>query len=144
MNINESIRDWINYQLPNFPGLAGIDVVTMGETGELEPPFIAIYESGSELVEQGGVILHGVAAYEITVELHTVPADESQEGTAPEDERNWRFQIYNIIGNREAIAWASGRNNLTLFDIRTTPATTEAGDGVRISRWILTVIACQS
>jgi len=46
----------------------------MGDQADLAPPFIAIYETGSDEVEQAGVIMRGVSAFQIKVELHTVPA----------------------------------------------------------------------
>jgi hypothetical protein len=98
-------------------------------------------ESGSALVEQGDVILHGVSAYEVTAELHTVPADENESGTPAADERQMRFDLYDIFANREAIAYLTGENSWTIFDIRAVAPTTEAQDGRRVSRFTITVIA---
>lgn len=144
MNVNESIRDWIEYQQQNFEEIADLPVYCMGETVTLSPPYVAIYESGIVPVEQNGSVLYGVGAYDVTVDLITVPADESEEGTPHSAEMLWRRQLNDIIADRAAIDWASGLNGMTIFDIRTTPPTTEAGDGVRRTTWNLAVIACPS
>jgi len=143
MNLNESIRDWVFYRATTaFPDLLVIELVTMGETTELGPPFLAIYETNSEAYNQDGVMLPGVSVYEITVELQTVPVEEEELGTPPETEREWRKQLYDILGDRAAIDWITGRNGWQVFDIRLPAPTTEASEGRRISRWILTVTAC--
>lgn len=141
MNINESIRDWITLQLPDFPGLAGVDIVTMGETADLTPPFLGIMESSAEAYTQGDVTLYGVSTFEITCELHTVPADEDNGGTTTADEQQLRQDLYNILGDRAAIAGVDGLNDWMVFDIRLAAPTTEASDGRRISRWSLSIVA---
>lgn len=138
MNLNESIRDWINHRIADFPDLAEIEIVTMGETDELFPPFLGIMETSSEPFVQGDVVMRGVSTVEMTVELHTLPSDD---GTEPETERDWRRQLYDILGDEAAIGWMSGRNGWLVFDIRLASPTTEASDGRRVSRWIMSLVA---
>ena len=143
MNLNESIRDWVFFRISNsFPDLAVVELVTMGETSELGPPFLAIYETSSSLHEAAGVILPGVSDFEITVELQTVPASEDDEGTPPEIEQSYRRQLYDIIGDRSAIDWITNRNRWRVFDIRLASPITEANEGRRVTRWNLSIIAC--
>ena len=142
MNINESIRDWITANLKDYPSLTSVSLVTMGETAELDPPFLAIYEAGSATVEQNGVVMYGVTAFDIACELHTIPVSDDEDGTPPETERQYRKGFYDILGNREAIAWMDGRNGWKVFDIRLSSPTTEPSEGRRVSRFSLTVIAC--
>jgi len=141
MNLNESIREWVNLKSPEFSSLSPVTVVTMGEHEDLTPPFLAIYETGATTTEQGGVILHGVSAYEIAVELHTVPVDEDQSGTPTDTERTMRRDLFNILGNRDCISYLHGRNGFAVFDIRAGNPTTEPNEGRRITRFGLTVIA---
>ena len=141
MNLNESIREWVNLISPEFPSLLPVTTVTMGEHENLSPPFLAIYETGVTTTEQAGVILHGVSDYEISVELHTVPQDEDDEGTATDDERLMRRDLFNILGNRDCINYLNGRNGFAVFDIRAGNPTTEPNEGRRITRFGLTVIA---
>lgn len=142
MNLNESVRDWVFARITDsFPSLAVIDLVTMGETDDLGPPFIAIYETGSEAYSQSGVQLPGVSIYDITCELHTIPATEEEEGTLPQTEREYRRDLYDILGDRSMIDWVTGRNGWQVFDIRLAAPTTEANEGRRISRWILSITA---
>lgn len=141
MNINVSLAEWIAEKREAFATLEPVTVVTMGDDGDLSPPFLGITESGSAPVEQGDVTMFGVWAYEVTLELHTVPADEDEEGTPPESERLMRADITDIIANRDAIEWINGRNFWQVFDIRAGGPTTEASEGRRVSRWILTIIA---
>jgi hypothetical protein len=139
--LNESLRDWIEYNLPQFPDLEPVDLVTMGETEDLSPPFLGIMETASEAYTQDGVQLPGVSTYEITCELHTVPTDADNDGTPPETEREYRRQFYDILGDRFAIDWINGRNLWNVFDIRLGGPTTEASDGRRITRFVLSIVA---
>ncbi len=101
MNLNESIRDWINHKLPDFETLDGLQIITMGEYDDQDPPFLGIMETGADLFVQNGVPMHGVATYELSCELHTVPADDEQGGTEPAQERAMRRDLYDIIGDIE-------------------------------------------
>jgi hypothetical protein len=141
-NINESLRDWIESEQSDYAILEGLTLVTMGETDDLEPPFLGIYETGSDMRETNGVIIPGVSDYQITCELHTVPADEAEGGTSPEHEREMRAALYDIIGDRAAIAYITALAEWTVFDIRLAGPTTEAGDGRRVTRWTLQITAC--
>lgn len=142
MNLNESIRDWIENQRDSYASLAGLEVVTMGETDDLDPPFLGIMETGSEQRETGGVLIPGVSDYELTCELHTVPASSDEEGTPVADARTMRRDLYDILGDLDAIDWINGLNDWQVFDIRLAGPTTEASDGRLISRWILQITAC--
>lgn len=142
MNLNESIRDWITHRLPDFPDLAPIQLATSGEEIDIIPPFLGIYETSSEAYEQGGVTMYGVTEFEIIAELHTVPAADEEGGTPAVQERAWRTQLYDILGDRAAIEWISGRNQWQVFDMRLPSPTTESQEGQRITRWVMTVVAC--
>lgn len=141
MTILQSLADWIDLRKSDFTETADLTVVKMGDDGDLSPPFLGLVESGSAIYEQDGVILHGVSTYEVAAELHTVPADDTEDGTPAADAVELRRAIYDILGNRDAIDWINGRNQWNVFDIRTTAPTTEAQDGRRVTRWNLTVIA---
>ena len=45
-------------------------------------------ETGVDLRETNGVIIPGVSDYQITCELHTVPADADNDGTSAADPDN--------------------------------------------------------
>lgn len=142
MNLNESVRDWVFNQVTStFPSLAVVDIVTMGETDDLGPPFLAIYETAADPYEQGGVMLPGVTVYDITCELHTIPVSEEEQGTDTDTEREYRRDLYDILGDRGMIDWVNGRNGLQVFDIRLAAPTTEPTEGRRISRWLLKITA---
>lgn len=141
MTLNESLRDWIQHNLPSKPDLQVLTLVTLGETDELDPPFLGIRETGSEAYKQDDVMLPGVSIVEITCELHTVPADAENDGTAPETERDYRRQLYDILGDRRAIDWMDGRNGWNVFDIRLAAPTTDVSEGRRISSWVLNIVS---
>lgn len=141
MNLNESVRDWINHKAPIFTNLDGVALVTSGETTEQELPFVGIYETGSEIYEQDGVIMRGWSVFEITVELFTVPVDEDEGGTDPGNERLIRNDLYCIIGDTDAIEFMNWRNGWRVFDIRTASPTTTAEEGRRITRFTLNILA---
>lgn len=140
-NLNESLRDWITFNLDYHPDLEAVELVTMGEAGDLVPPFFGIMETAAEAYKQDNVMLAGVSTYELTCELHTVAAAEEDAGTLPETERGWRTDLYNILGNRAAIDHINGLNGWVVFDIRMGGPTTEASDGRRVSRWVLQIVA---
>ena len=142
MTILHSLSDWLAFKQATTPSIATLPVVKMGDDGDLSPPFLGLMESGSSMHETAGVNMRGVTDYEVTVELHTIPTDEEEEGTEPETERTIRNAIYGVLGDQSAIAWMEDRNGWRVFDIRIAAPTTEAGDGRRISRWNLTIVAC--
>ncbi len=141
MNINESVRDWINYNIPYHEELDGIDLVVGGEDSELVPPFIVCYETGSEVYEQNGVTMYGVTNFEITVELHTVPEDDAL-GTSYLDDQEMRQSLMHVLSDRAAIGYMESLNEWKVFDIRTSSPTTTANEGRRVTQQILNVTAC--
>jgi hypothetical protein len=141
MTLNESIRDWILHKLPEATALTGLQIITMGETLDQDPPFLGIMETGAETVVQDGVVMHGVSTYELTCELHTVPADADEGGTSPEDERNMRRELYDIIGNRDSMDFLANKNQWTVIDIRITAPTTASVEGRRVTTWTLQIVA---
>jgi hypothetical protein len=144
MTVITSLAEWIALKQVYLPSIASLPIVKMGDDGDLVPPFLGIMEESSSDHETNGVILRGVTDYQITCELHTVPADDDNDGTSPEDERQMRRDLYDIIGDAGAITWMDWRNNSRIFDIRTVSPTTEASDGRRVSRWNLQIVACPS
>jgi hypothetical protein len=144
MTVITSLAEWIALKQVYLPSIESLPIVKMGDDGDLSPPFLGIMEESSSDHETNGVILRGVTDYQIVCELHTLPADEDNDGTSPEDERQMRRDLYDIIGDAGAITWMDGRNNSRIFDIRTAAPTTEASDGRRVSRWNLHFVACPS
>jgi len=141
MTLLHSLAEWVEHHRVDFDSLADLSIIKMGDDGDISPPFLGFMESGSTIYEQGDVTLYGVSTYEITCELQTVPAAEDQEGTPEEDERIMRTDLTDILANFDAVEWITGRNFWEVFDIRAAAPTTEAQEGRRVSRWMLTVIA---
>jgi len=142
MNLNESIADWIEHRIDNYASLDGLTVMTMGQDDDITLPFVGIYETGSSVHETDGVVMYGVSDFTIAIDLQTVPAGSNQSGTPQATEQQMRRDLYSILGDRNAIDYINGRNHWSVFDIRQASPTTEADDERRISKWILTVIAC--
>jgi len=142
MNLNESLRDWINENIDGYPSLDGVTLATMGETADLVPPFLGIYETGSETRETEGVVMHGISDFDITCELHTVPADADNGGTTAAEERQMRRDLYAILGDRAGIDWITERNDWRVFDIQVPSPTTGLGEDRRLTTWSLSILAC--
>jgi hypothetical protein len=142
MTFLQSLTEWIADESEDVVILDDLQVVQMGETESLTPPFLGLSEAGAAPHESAGVVMHGVTGYDISAELHTVPADEDELGTTFEDEREMRVALYDILADRDAITATTEENGWRVFDIRTTGPTTEAEEGRRITRWQITVIAC--
>jgi len=142
MNLNESIRDWIDTRITAvYTGLAAVERVTMNDIDDLDPLFIRIFETGSSIYQQGDVTMDGVSQVEITVELHTTPGAETGE-TSDTVERTYRENLYDILGDRDAIAAITNTNEWRVFDIRLSSPITEANEGRMVSSWNLSIIAC--
>lgn len=137
--IPESIRDWVDNQKSAFQLIEDLAVHIGGEDADRSPPFLAIYEADSRPFYQDDVAMHGVTAFGISAELHTLPQDD---GTAPSDESEMRQNLYDILGNLDSMLWIENRNDWSIFDIGTCSAITTPEDGVRVSRFTLQVIAC--
>ena len=75
------------------------------------------------------------------LEGHGFVVEEAEDGTPAETEREFRRDLYDILGDRSVIDWISGQNGWQVFDIRLAAPTTEANEGRRISRWTLTLTA---
>ena len=141
MNLNVSIAEWVNLKSPEFPSLDGLSVLPMGDTADQSPPFLAIYETGADQYEQDGVVMKGITKYQITCDLVTVPANEDQAGTSPENERIMRTDLSDILQNEDIKDWIDGRNFWAVIDFQTPSPITEAQDGTRVTRWVLSVLA---
>ena len=143
MTLNESIRDWTNHRIGAFPNLDGLQIITMGEYDDQDPPFLGIMEAGSEMFTQGGVPMDGVSTCELSCELHTVPADADQGGTTSATEQAMRRDLYDIIGDVEgAEQFCAERNGWRIFDIRASGPTTTPNDERRVTSWTLQIVAC--
>jgi len=142
MNITESISEWVAFRLPSFASLDGMTVMTMGQDDDITLPFVGIYETGASIHETDGVNMFGVTDFTIAIDLQTVPAAADQSGTPQATEQQMRRDLYDILGDRDAIDWITERNDWRVFDIRQASPTTEADEERRISKWILTVVAC--
>ena len=138
----ELIRDWIEENISSGMALEGVEVVVTAETADLEPPFIAVYETSADPHESNSVVMYGVTDYEITVELQTVPLDASEGGTGTSDEKSMRSALYDIIANRAAIDWINDREGWRVFDIRLPSPLTESDNDRRVSRSPMEVTAC--
>lgn len=142
MNINESLSEWVAHRIPSYASLTGLTVMTMGQDDDITLPFLGIYETGSSIHETEGVTMYGVSDFTIGIDLQTVPAAVDQGGTIQATEQQMRRDLYDILGDRDSIDWLSGRNSWRVFDIRQSSPTTESDEERRISKWILTVVAC--
>lgn len=143
MNINESIGDWVSHRMPDFESLTGMQILTMGEIEDVSPPVLKIEETDASEVETAGVIMRGVSQFEITCELHTVPAETDEGGTPTNTDREMRRDLYDILGDTDGMQrFCEGRNGWRLFDIRLPSPTSSAEEGRRVSTWRMTVIAC--
>jgi hypothetical protein len=142
MTLNQSIADWINHKRGQFPSIAAIQLLIDGNLDDQDPPLIAIKEtSAPEIFTQGDLVMHGISTFEIGVMLETVPAPEDEGGTSEEDHDTMRRDLYDIIGNRDAIQWLENRNGWSVIDIRATSPTTQVEEGRRMSVWTLSIIA---
>mgnify|MGYP006893284040 CR=1 FL=1 len=142
MNLNESLSEWVAERAPDFAAISTLTVMTMGQDDDITLPFLGIYETGSSIHETEGVTLYGVTDFTISIDLQTVPASTDQGGTLQATEQQMRRDLYDILGDRDAIEWLDGRNGWRVFDIRQSSPTTEADEERRISKWILTAVAC--
>lgn len=139
MNLPASIRHWIELRRPDFPILQDVACYISGEEATVLPPFVAIIETGSTRTEQDGVPIRGVSTVSVTVELHTVPAED---GTTSETARDLAAALYAIIGDIEGMLLATNGYGLTtILDIFIDAPTTDAQDGRRVTTWNLEILA---
>lgn len=141
MTILQSLKDWIENKQSEFTSLTGVSIVLMGDDDDLSPPFLGLMESGSELHETEGFIFPDTIDYQVTAELHTIPASESEGGTPADDAREMRRDAYEILKDCDALAYMDELNDWKIFDIRVSGPTSDASDGRLITRWNLTTIA---
>jgi hypothetical protein len=136
-NAIKSLREWI---IENATAeLDGLEILVNGDDETLDPPFIAIMETGTETFEQAGVTMHGVLTISISVLLQSIPQDD---GWTKEVHQAAASALYNILANRDAMLFCQGRNGVNLLDIRNTNPTTATQDGRRVTTYEMTVVAC--
>lgn len=132
--IKQSIRERIEEESQQSnPALRDIPVILSGESTNIIPPCIAVYETGSEQVETAGVIMRGVMEIGVNVELHTVPTDEDEDGTEAADHEAIAADLYRVMSDLSFLPWMQNRNRLICFDIRANSPILAATDGRRVS-----------
>jgi hypothetical protein len=120
-------------------------LLAIGDNPTRSPHLIGIAETGSETFEQAGVTMHGVLVISLSVDLVTVPDEETDEetrGTTKEDHRAMASALYDILANREAIQFCQTRNGVNILDIRNVNPTTSAQNGRRVTSFEMTVVSC--
>jgi hypothetical protein len=142
MNINETLRLWIEDQKENYESLIDLPILTGGGDTDIEAPCIIITTTGSAERQDSGVVMYGVSDFTINIELHTLPVSDEDGGTSPYDERQTAIDLYQIIADRNAIDALSNAAFWRIFDIRTEGFNTEASEGRRVTTYPLTVTAC--
>lgn len=142
MNINETLKIWIEDQKENYDSLDDYEVITMGEDDVLDPPYISIITTGSSERVDSGVVMRGVSDFSVEVQLVNIPVDDADGGESPESDRQAVIDLYNIVADTNAIEILSGAESWRVFDIRTEGFNTEATDGRRVTTYPLTVTAC--
>lgn len=142
MNINETLRLWIEDQKESYESLIDLPVLTGGGDTDIEPPCIIITTTGSAERQDSGVVMYGVSDFTISIELHTLPVLDEDGGTSPYDDRQAARDLYEIIADRNAIDALSDAAFWRIFDIRTEGFNTEPSDGRRVTTYPITVTAC--
>jgi hypothetical protein len=142
LRLKEVIRDWIEANATDFETMDGIPIVINGEIADEVFPLIGIIDTGSELVEENGVIMHGVFDIGIKVELQSVPVLETEGGTAFDDFSAIERDLATILCDRSILQWAENRERLRLFDFRPASPIVEPRDGRRVSSLEIFCRAC--
>lgn len=139
MRIPAIIADFIEFRLPDHPSLEGVQICIDGETQTASPPLIVIDETGSTRTEQAGVPIHGVSTVSVSVQLHTVPADDA---TTADDAQAMSDDLYDIIADIDGMRqYCDGRRSTRVLDIFADAAIIAAEDGRRISTVTLEILA---
>ena len=139
MNLPLSISEWISHRLPDFPSLDGIQICVDGETETASPPLVVIDETGSSMTMQNGVPIRGVSTINISIQLHTVPADD---GTSANDARKMISDLYEIIGDINGMnQFINGLHFTRVLDIFADSPIMSADAGRRVSTVNLEILA---
>jgi len=141
-SINQSIKDWIESERSNYTSLNGIEILVNGDDETLDPPFIAIMETASNVWEQAGVTMHGVLQIGVSVMLQTVPVDDD-DGASKSTHQEMAADLYCILSDRERFMFfAADRNGGRVLDARGIAPLTNTADGRRITTIEMTIVAC--
>jgi hypothetical protein len=140
--LNTAIRNWIIENVNGTGKLAQLPILTNGEDGMIDAPFVGVMETGTETVVQGDVVMHGVHEVSLSVMLSTIPVSEEDEGTSVDDHREMAEELFCILSNRSIMD--ATHDGVSLFDFRAINPTTEAQDGRRVTTYQITAIACIS
>ena len=139
--VKQALKTWITDQARSYDVLTDVPIVLNGETDDVTLPLIAIIDQGAAIVEQNGVKLYGVMEVSLTVELHTVPEESTQDGTTYATSEEMAQAIFEILGNRKSIDFMNASNEINVFDNLTTSGIISVRDERRIATFDVTVIA---
>jgi len=142
MNINETLRTWIEAQKAGYDSLEDFEVIATGDDDDIEPPCIAVSTTGSAERVDSGVVMRGVSDFSVNIRLMTLPVDEEDGGTTNENDQQAALDIYSILADVDAIESMSQLEGWRIFDIRGEGFNTEAQDGKRVTIFPLLVTAC--
>lgn len=124
----------------DYPNIAGLNIYLSQEDDSRSYPCITIMDTGSEEHE----VLRGVYDVSVDVTPQTIPNDTEYDGTTQEQHRAISTELYNILGNTNAITSLNDYPDLKVFDIRGVEQGNEREDGRNSMTITLEITCCQT
>lgn len=133
-----AVKAWIEH---NATGdLADVPIVLRDTDTEKPGLQIVIAEDGDP---EEHPVLRGVLTIQINVMLRSVPGEEDEESTTQADHQALNADLYDILADVAAITYCDAYEGLKCFDIRGAAGSTSDEDGLRVTTFPLTMVACK-
>lgn len=130
-----------NSSAVDFPNINGINVFISQEDDSRSYPCVTIMDTGSEEHET----LRGVFdPLSVDVTLQTIPNDTAADGTTQELHRDMSNELYNLLGDSNAIIALNDYPGLKVFDIRGIEQGNDREDGRNAMTLSLEITCCQT
>lgn len=136
----DTVADYLEAALTGTDTLSALDVFRNGDTETLEPPYIAVMETGAEEHE----VVPNTLSVSMSVLLVTIPGASADSATTATSHRTMAAELSTLVNDYKAIADSANTEPYFLcFDVRGSAPTTTSEDGQRTTTFPL-VMVCSS
>lgn len=123
-----------------YPNIDGLPVYLSHEDDTRTYPSITAVDTGTEEHE----VLRGVfEPLTVEVMLQSIPNDDAASGTTQELHRLMSTELYNLLGNTDAIEFLNSHTALKVFDIHGIEIGNEREDGRNSMVVTMQIVCCQ-
>jgi len=126
----DELKAWMEASVGDFPAVASWNIRKDGDARDRAFPLVTLEATSAEEHE----VLRGVYdPLTVEVSIETIPHEDGSAASAAtiSDHEAEALALYQILADREAVAWIDARGAVRCFDIRGSEGTLESEDDLR-------------